>query len=72
LVFSYEVGALKPDKKIFEELIRKSQVAPGEIIYSDDSMERIRGAMDLRIRTFVYENFDQFCTELKRLGVTGD
>jgi putative hydrolase of the HAD superfamily len=69
VVFSYEVGVLKPDKGIFEELIKKSQVKPEEIAYSDDDETKIKGATELGIETFIYQNFNQFYRELKKLGV---
>lgn len=68
-VFSYEVGVLKPGKRIFEELIKRSRVKPEEIVYSDDDPEKIQGAEELGIKTFVYQDFDQFCRELEKLGV---
>jgi putative hydrolase of the HAD superfamily len=69
VVVSYEVGVLKPDQKIFETLIEKSGVKPGEIVYSDDDAGKIEGATKLGVKTFVYEDFDQFCQELKKLGL---
>ncbi len=68
-VFSYEVRVLKPDKKIFQELIKRCLVEPSEIIYSDDDAGKLIGAQELGIKTFVYENFEQFCGEIKKLGV---
>lgn len=69
VVFSYEVGVLKPDKRIFEELIKRAGVKPEEIVYSDDDPEKLKGAEELGIKTFVYQGFDQFCRELRKLGV---
>ncbi len=69
IVLSYKVGVLKPDRGIFEELIKKSNVKPEEIVYSDDSKDKLSGAESLGIKTFVYHNFSRFCRELKRLGV---
>ena len=68
-VFSYEVGTTKPDKKIFEELVDKSGVAANEIVFADDSEKNIRGAQEVGINAFFYENFEQFMRELGRMGV---
>lgn len=68
-VFSYEVGALKPDLKIFQELVNRSECKPEEIVYSDDDETRFTGATRLGIKTFLYENFPQFKQELAKLGV---
>lgn len=69
MVFSYEVGVLKPDKKIFQELIRKSGVEPNEIVYSDDKEINLKEAKQLGILTFQYQNFQQFKSELAKLGI---
>lgn len=67
--FSYEVGALKPDKRIFEELTKRAGVEPREIVYSDDDPRKLKGAEELGIKTFVYQNFGEFCRGLRKLGV---
>ena len=69
VIFSHEIGILKPDKRIFEALIKKSQTNPDQIAYSDDDPEKLKGAIELGIKTFVYQNFNQFCRELRNLGV---
>ena len=71
-VFSYKIGFFKPKKEIFQELIKQSKVKPEEIVYSDDKEDRLTGAFELGINTFVYENFEQFTNELKKLGVNFD
>lgn len=68
-VFSYEVGVLKPDKRIFEALVKKLGVSPSELVYSDDNEEKLKGALALGIRAFVYEGFDNFKERLKAFGV---
>lgn len=68
-IFSYDVGVLKPAKEIFEALIEISGVAAHEIIYSDDKPERLEGAYQLGIDTFVYTGFDSFTDELRQRGI---
>jgi len=60
IIFSYKVGVLKPEKRIFEELIKEANVLSQELVYSDDSPEKLAGAIELGINAFVYENFDLF------------
>ncbi|MBN2100603.1 HAD family phosphatase [Candidatus Dojkabacteria bacterium] len=69
IAFSYEIGALKPDKKIFEELVSRAKVKPEEIVYSDDNEAKLAGAKEIGIKTFVFKNFEQFKKELSNLGV---
>jgi putative hydrolase of the HAD superfamily len=70
VVSSHEVGHTKPSKEIFEALLEKTGVQASELIYSDDNPERLRGAKNLGITTFVYTDFTQFLSELKVLGIT--
>lgn len=67
--FSYALGVQKPSKEIFQALINIAGVEPGEIIYADDNADRLGGAEELGIKTFVYKDFDQFMSELNKLGV---
>ena len=69
-VYSYTAGIAKPDKKIFQELVNQSGVNPEEIVFADDDIEKISGAKEIGIQAFLYEGFDKFVEELKRLGVS--
>ncbi|GHV25763.1 hypothetical protein FACS1894176_05100 [Bacteroidia bacterium] len=71
VILSYEVGVLKPNKKIFEALIEKCNCLPEEIIYADDKAEKLLGAQELGIQTFVFKNFPEFVTNLKNKGIQG-
>lgn len=69
IISSHEVGHTKPSTEIFTALLEQVAVAPAELVYSDDNPDRIQGAQDLGIITFVYEDFDQFLKKLSALGV---
>lgn len=69
IVSSHEVGYTKPDKEIFEALLDRLQVEPQELVYSDDNPDRLAGATALGIKTFVFENFEQFISTLNGLGI---
>lgn len=72
VVLACEVGDVKPNKKIFEELIKKSGVQPNEIFYTDDYQEALDTARELGIQTHYYTNFGDFVETLKRLNVKLD
>lgn len=40
-ILSFRVGARKPDRKIFEEALKRSRLSPEEIIYVDDILEYV-------------------------------
>jgi epoxide hydrolase-like predicted phosphatase len=69
IVSSHQVGYTKPNKEIFEALLSKLNIEPQELVYSDDNPDRLAGARDLGIRTFVFENFEQFISELEKLDI---
>ncbi len=68
-VFSYEIGSTKPSPKIFLELVKRSRVKAEEIVFADDNEANLAGARAVGIVAFFYENFDQFISKLKELGV---
>ncbi len=68
-VISSEVGAIKPQKELFEALIEKSGVSAGEIFYADDYDAAIETATKLGIETLHYTTFDAFMSRLGELGV---
>jgi putative hydrolase of the HAD superfamily len=66
-IFSFEVGIMKPDKRIFETLIKQSEVEPKEIVYADDDVSKLQGAIELGINAFVYEDFRSFKNKINFL-----
>ncbi len=71
-VISSEVGAIKPQKELFEALIQKSGVSAGEIFYADDYDAAIETAAKLGIETLHYTTFEAFMSHLSELGVKVD
>lgn len=69
-VFSYQVGAIKPDPKIYQTLISAVACQPEEIVYSDDKLDNVVAAQNLGINAFVYQDFPDFLSRLRDLGVT--
>ena len=68
-IFSFEVGCMKPDRRIFHVLIDKSGINANQIIYSDDKEDKIQWAKSLWIQTFIFNGFDEFVQDLKKCGV---
>jgi HAD superfamily hydrolase (TIGR01509 family) len=68
-VFSFEVGEGKPSKKIFEELVKQSQVEPSAVVFADDNPDSLSGAKEVGITTFLYEGFDKYLEQLESVGV---
>lgn len=68
-VFSYQVGAIKPEARIFQTLIEKSACQPSEIIFADDKQSNVDAALSLNINAFLYKNFPDFLLRVRQLGV---
>jgi putative hydrolase of the HAD superfamily len=68
-VLSHEVGALKPDKQIFQHALEKAQARASEVLFVDDQEINVRAAQELGIDAFRFLNVNQFVAELKARGV---
>ncbi len=53
---SGETGFLKPDKNSYLSIIEKLAVCPEEAVFVDDSLENIKGAESLGMKTIFYRS----------------
>lgn len=65
-ILSFQVGARKPDKRIYNSLIEKSNLKPEEILMIDDKIENIQGARQAGFDTILFTNADSLRRELTR------
>lgn len=65
-VLSYEVGACKPDPKIFAAAARAAECEPRECFYTDDIPEYVAAACDLGFDSVVYTDTPTLVEELRR------
>jgi len=70
IFLSFELGAVKPDKKIYEQVITQLQVGPQEIFYTDDRAELVESAKSLGIRGCVFTKFEQLVNDIAQAGIT--
>jgi putative hydrolase of the HAD superfamily len=68
-VLSCEVGAMKPDRKIFEVAIDRAGVSPERIFYVDDRQENITAARGLGIDAVLFQGGPHLIDALTRRGV---
>lgn len=61
---SFELGTIKPDKKIYQQVIQELKVAPEEIFYTDDRGELVESAKTLGIQGAVFTNFEQLVKDI--------
>jgi FMN phosphatase YigB (HAD superfamily) len=68
-VLSYEVGAMKPEARIYEEAIARAQCAPQECFFTDDIAEYVAGARRAGIDAVQFHSAAQIERELLERGV---
>lgn len=67
MVFSYEIGANKPDTAMYQAVCNKLAVQPDEVIYIDDMSAYTEAAKYLSMQAIVYENFTKLKVDLESL-----
>jgi HAD superfamily hydrolase (TIGR01509 family) len=70
LILSYEVGAYKPEKKIFEAALSSASARAQECIFIDDIAHYTEAARSMGIHTHTFttaEKLEQFLNDLKIL-----
>jgi FMN phosphatase YigB (HAD superfamily) len=68
LILSYQVGAIKPERKIFDELVGRAGVGPESIIYIDDRDDLIQAARPMGFTAIRFDSIDQCRADLRREG----
>jgi FMN phosphatase YigB (HAD superfamily) len=69
-ILSYEVGAMKPSPRIYEEAIARAQCAAGECFFTDDIAEYVVGAREAGLDAVQFQSAAQIQSELSKRGVT--
>ncbi len=66
-IVSCAIGSLKPEQRIYQELIDRSGCAPSEIFYSDDNEDKLQGAKDLGIYCEVAHDLGDLFKKIRSL-----
>ncbi len=69
LILSYMVGAMKPDKRIFEEVVRRAGGDRAGLVYVDDREDLIKEAAAMGIDSIRYEGAEKLAKDLKVRGI---
>jgi putative hydrolase of the HAD superfamily len=56
LYFSYQIGLRKPDKEVFDYVIRINKLNPAETLFIDDTFQHIEGARKAGLQGFHLTN----------------
>ena len=68
-VLSYEVGAMKPDPRIYEVALKRTGFKPEECLFIDDMDENIKGAQKLGINVILMESRTDLEAALRGLSL---
>jgi FMN phosphatase YigB (HAD superfamily) len=68
-VFSFQVGALKPDRRMFDRAIEVAGFPAANLIFIDDREENIKAAHDLGLNTHWFKSVPGLFELFGRLGV---
>ena len=68
-VLSFQVGAMKPDPRIYQEVLRRSGLPARGCLFVDDRPANVEGAARLGIPAVQFESPAQLAADLLRLGL---
>ena len=68
-VVSHEVGARKPDPKIYREALAVAEASPEETLYVDDRLDLIEAGAALGLRTYPFISAERLKAYLVECGV---
>ena len=68
-ILSYEVGLLKPDRRIYELALHRFGIAVERAVFIDDLPANIAGAREVGLAAIQHKSFKKTCRELTRLGI---
>ena len=67
--FSDEIGLVKPDREIFDYVIRDLAVSPRRIAFFDDTPVNVEAAREVGLTTYLVDGIAALKTQLQRLGL---
>ena len=71
-IYSYRVGASKPDPLIYREALQACQVRAEEAVYIDDVAAYAKAAQRLGMSAIVFQSPEQLQSDLRKVGVQLD
>lgn len=69
LLFSGDLGLIKPDQRIFRTLLDRLAAMPGEVAFLDDRSDNIAGAIDAGIHGLLFTGAARARSDLRTLGL---
>ena len=70
VTLSFEVKAMKPARPMYDDILTKLAMRPGECAFVDDLQENVDAARSLGIDAILYTDAEHLLTSLRRVGIT--
>lgn len=71
VVISCEISMRKPDREIYEFVLKKLNVEPEECVFVDDKLENVEGAKKIGLKAILFRDASQLKEDLKRCDIRG-
>ena len=68
-ILSYMDHVIKPDRDIYELLIKRYDLVPDKCVFVDDTEKNVTGARNAGIKAIHYQSLEQMMDEFKELGI---
>jgi len=68
-LYSFEVALLKPDKRVYQLILKKLNKPPEECLFIDDHPKNIIAANELGINTIQFKDAEQLKADLKKFRI---
>lgn len=69
VTLSYEVGAMKPDPRMYRNALQKLNVPPASCVYIDDLPENVEAGRGLGLHALLYTSHDTLLSDLRSLRI---
>lgn len=69
IALSYKLGAMKPDRTIYEQAAELANVEPNRIFFTDDLEENVRGAQEAGWSAVQFESVNELAIQLRECGL---
>ncbi len=68
-LLSYQFDVEKPDPKIYEILLDTLNLKPEEVVFVDDVLENVEGALSLGIDAILFSSYENLIKELEKRNI---
>jgi putative hydrolase of the HAD superfamily len=68
-ILSYQVGAMKPEARIYQEALRRSGLPAEACVFVDDRPACVEGAAQVGMQAIQFQSAERLAADLAHLGI---